>query len=340
MNFLDKDTAGYVKIGLKNIKRGFSMRTISREPYPPCAVSNVVSYMHLDMKQNQKKVALCAKDKLPLFFDPKIFASSQQQVSLKGYPPAKVLFFSRKSQTIVGGISEDHNRLIAWSIVRYLRKKFNADINLESLNIKNIVAHIYMPFRVNLEAVNKEIPSRTEFKPESIDCCRINSIHGSPKVFLIFSTGSILLVGCKSMEELENVYIEACEIATKHKSYEVPSKSISQKYKRKRNILNEDTIHNTNIEIETAMSMKRRKIMTSNKHEKVKKVNLETIDELFDYNKSASAAYQRLLEDEANDSSKRLIDMDPPFAPSISTYYIEDPKTEHKMIEFNIDDTK
>lgn len=327
-----------ISMGYGNMKKGYVMKTIRKEGYPECVVSNVVSYMLLNMKQNQKCMALRAKKKLPVFYDSIIFASSQLQVKVTGYPPVKVLFFSRKSQTIVGGVSEDHNRLVAWSVVMYLRNQFHIDIEMESLTTKNIVAHIYMPFRVNLEAVYADIPGRCEFKPECIDCCRIKSIYGDPIRFLIFGTGSILVVGCRYMSILEKVHVEACDVATKHRSFESTSKSVSQKYKQKKRLLNQDVVRNTNISIENTMSAKRRKIAVSNQSSAVKKVNLEMFDELCDFNGSAAMAYRKLLEEESKGKGQKSIEA--PFTPHKSPYLEYDTKSAPLKLEFNVEDIK
>lgn len=299
-------------------------RTIQMDPYPPCAISNVVSYMYLNMKQNQKKIALYAKDKLPLFFDPRIFPSSQQQFKVKGYPVVKILFFSKKSHTIGGGVSEDHNRLIAWSAVKYMRKKFNIDLRIDLLLTRNIVAYVYMTFRINLEAMHTKMRGRSEFKPECIDCCRIKSKYGKPRVFLIFRTGSILLVGSKSEQELAEIYEEACELAFSFKSTEKNTKATSRQ-KLKRKFLHEDSIRSTNIEIETAMGMKRRKVTRNTKNGLLNELNLEMFDDMYDFESSASTAYLQMMKKESEKEKNNEPEIFPGYSPGASTYTIESP---------------
>src|SRR4029077_18921585 len=68
-------------------KRKNVMEIIREGKNPACIVSNVVSYVIFNIRQNQRAVAMCGKDKLPVYFDPKIFAFSQQSVCLAGSPP-------------------------------------------------------------------------------------------------------------------------------------------------------------------------------------------------------------------------------------------------------------
>lgn len=292
------------------------MKSIHRAPYPPCAISNVVSHLYVAFKQNQRKMALYAKKKMPVFFDPKIFASSQTQFKIKGYPAVKATFFSRRSQTLTGGVSEDHNRLIAWSIMGYIKKKFGVDVKMSHVVTKNIVAHVYMTHGVNLLGVYTEIPDRCEYKPECIDCCRITSTFGKPRVFLIFSTGAVLLVGNKSMAEVEELYVEACELASKYKTTDKNGKAMAQKYKQKRRMVHEEAVKTTNIEIETAMGMKRRKVSGVAKHNIVKSTSLGLYDDMFDFDSSASAAYLKMVREEEERMGDRDSQNMPSFCPS------------------------
>jgi TATA-box binding protein (TBP) (component of TFIID and TFIIIB) len=280
----------HIMVSQMNRKRGTVMATICEPPYPPCIVSNVVSYLNLDMTQNQKKVALYAKKKLPVFFDPKIFAFSQQPVCLDGYPPVKLLFFSGRKTTIVGGLSEDHNRLVAWAITRYLRRKFRINISILDFSTKNIVSNVDMPFKINLEKIAEKYDGRAKYEPMLIDCCRVTSRHGGSMVYLVFSTGSILLIGCKTMDQVRLLYIESCEVATENKvtaDEQVP-RVVSEKYKQKRKLLNPDTVETTNIDIENSMVVKRRKILKSKKSDAVKRVVLEHFDNTYQMDRSAT----------------------------------------------------
>lgn len=262
-------------------KRITVMYSIQNGSDPPCIVTNVVTYMELNMKQNQKDVALHAKHILPVFFDPKIFAFSQQPVNLDGYPPVKVMFFSGIKVIILGGLSEDHNRLVAWAKVRYLKKMFNDKICIVALSTRNIVANVDMPFEINLKNVADKLQSMATFDPVLIDCCRVKSKYKGSRRVLIFGTGSMLLIGSKTYEELYELYIEACEIAHSHRSVSSTHKGVSQKYEQKKAVLTEDNIRLTNIQIENAFVTKRNKV-SKGKKEAVAKIQLDMFDETFE----------------------------------------------------------
>jgi TATA-box binding protein (TBP) (component of TFIID and TFIIIB) len=258
-----------------NTKRINVMWSIQIGKYPACIVTNVVSSVILSMVQNQKKVALYAKDKLPVFYDPKIFAFSQQPMCMNGYPAVKMLYFSGKKNTIVGGLSEDHNRLVAIKSTKYLRRIFGVDIRLEDCSTKNIVANVNMPFNIKLDSIQGKILGRANFKQNEIDCCRVKSKYGGSMRILIFNTGSMLLIGSKTEDQLLQLYVEACEIAYDHKTMD--DSKTSQKNSKKRSI-SADVLERANIDITNAIMCKRQKIMNSKRPEKVKQMDLEKFD--------------------------------------------------------------
>lgn len=278
-----------INIARMNRKRGGIMATILAPDnmYPPCIVSNVVSYICMDKAQNQIKVALYAKDKLPVYHDPKNFAFSQLPSFPNGYPPVKLLFFSGEKTTIVGGLSEDHNRLTAWNAIRYINDKFQENINLISFETKNIVANVDMPFKIDLDSIMRSKPGRARFKPVLINCCRVKSNHGDSMVYLIFHTGSILLIGAKNMEELRLLYLEACETAVKNRENGPTSDASSKKYNQKKRILSTEVIEATNQSIENAILNKRRKISKSSRSDANKKLSLEYFDQTMGIDKTA-----------------------------------------------------
>lgn len=290
------DTDGFIhdyvrdiNIAKMNRKRGGIMATILSPGniYPPCIVSNVVSYICMDKAQNQKKVALYAKDKLPVYYDPKNFAFSQQPAFPNGYPPVKLLFFSGEKTTIVGGLSEDHNRLTAWNAIRHINRVFDENIKLLNFETKNIVANVDMPFKIDLDSIMRSKPGRARFKPVLINCCRVKSNHGDSMVYLIFHTGSILLIGAKDMEELRLLYLEACETAVKNRENGPISDASSKKYNQKKRMLSTEIIEATNQNIENAILNKRRKLSKSSRSDANKKVSLEYFDQALEIDKTA-----------------------------------------------------
>lgn len=299
-----------INVARMNRKRGGIMATILSPDnmYPPCIVSNVVSYICMDKGQNQKKVALYAKDILPVYFDPKSFAFSQLPSMANTYPPVKLLFFSGEKTTIVGGISEDHNRLTAWNALRRLNIGFNENIKILSFETKNIVANVDMPFKIDLDSIMRSKPGRAVFKPVLINCCRVKSNHGNSMVYLIFHTGSILLIGAKNMQELNLLYLEACETAMKHRETGPTSDSSSKKYNQKKRTLSTEVIEATNQGIENAILNKRRKISKSNRSEANKKISLEHFDRTLEIDKTAlvSQAMHEKLSNAIEDSPKFL----------------------------------
>lgn len=253
--------------------------TIRKEGLPPCTVGNVVATFSLgDLAQNQRKIALDAKDIMPTYFDPSGFVSLRHRIMMRGYPQVKVMSFRGPKVVIVGGKSVAHCRLMACKYVEFIREKFHVDARMKDFESYNIVSNIHMKeneededFAVDLEGISEDLGPRAVFNPKKIMCCRVHSEKRPKEVSLYFSTGKILITGARSEADIPELHEESCRIAKKH------NKRGGSKTFKKKNILNIENINKINRNIGTMYMQLESKIDKKSKTDSINQLRRKAI---------------------------------------------------------------
>lgn len=240
---------GYKSRTAKKRKYADIQNVIQFGDFPQCVIGNVVSTFSINVSLNQKKLALYGKKKIPCYYEPKTFASTQINIMADGYPRVKMLLFPGPKQVIVGGKSEEHSRMMAWKTVQFINNLLDDPVEMENFLIKNMVANIYMPFGIDIEKIEKKIGGRATFTPGEIHCCRLRSEKNNDMVILFFNTGSILLTGFKDDEQKHALYMEACNVAYRFQISEEERRKIIDNYKKKKESTSADVIKAMNNEL-------------------------------------------------------------------------------------------
>jgi len=224
---------------------------IQIDPYPTGVVGNVVSTFSIPGgAQNQRKIALYAKDILPCYFDPRIFAHTQITVMIDGYQKVKVLGFPSEKILMVGGKSEEHNRMLALKFVNHMQVKMNMPhITMKDFRLKNMVASVKVPFCIDLKKLEDLVGGRATYQPMDIHCCRVISAINPTMVTLFFMAGSFLMTGFKGEEQRNQLYLESCEWAYKCVMADRKKKEFMDKYQKKRKSSSLQNVVETNREL-------------------------------------------------------------------------------------------
>jgi transcription initiation factor TFIID TATA-box-binding protein len=230
---------------------------IKCEPLPECTIANVVSTYKLGVVLNLKKMALCLKPVLQPQYNPLNFAAMALNIRTKDLPPTMALIFSTSNVVHTGAKSEDHSRMMAWALVYYLNKFLGIPAWVHDFFVRNIVCHFKVGFPVNVEDLAAELGSRATFIPRRIHSCRIRFLEDESRVCLMYPSGSGVLTGSKTRNEVIGPYKEMVRYCNRFRHTGVNSSS-QYRYSRRMKNCEPEAIDGINRKLNTLV--KKRKV--------------------------------------------------------------------------------
>jgi TATA-box binding protein (TBP) (component of TFIID and TFIIIB) len=215
---------------------------------PDCTLANVVSTYNLGVLFNLRKMAYFLKPTLQCQFNPLNFAAMSLTIRTKWLPPTTVLIFSSSNTVHTGSRSEDHARQSAWALVYYLNKHLGIPATLHDFQIRNLVSNFRAGFKVDLAKLAADLGSRATFTPNKIHSCRIRCIRNPKRVCLMYPSGSGVLTGTKTRDEIIEWYKESWKNCARFKCEGVTSRN-EYRYSTKGKNFSNRTLEEVNVRL-------------------------------------------------------------------------------------------
>jgi transcription initiation factor TFIID TATA-box-binding protein len=192
------------------------LNEVKLESYPTCQMVNVVSTYSLGVRLNLQAIALMYKHVMPIVFNPDRFAAAALSVKTKNLPPTKVLLFSSGNVVHTGAKTEEHSRTSGWALAYFFNKFLGIPATLIDFRIRNIVGHFSLGYAVDLDGLSTKLGARATFEPERIQSCRIRSKDDVKLVALVYFTGSAVVTGAKTRDDMIKNYKETVDTCKDH----------------------------------------------------------------------------------------------------------------------------
>lgn len=201
---------------------------------PPCRLVNLVCTYNTRLELNSKKIAFWYKDIIPIKFNPKGFAALIFAVKMVGIPPTTILLYPSGNVVHTGAKSIPHARLSAWCLAVFFHKHLGIPLSIRSFRINNIVSNLDLKFTVNLEGLNRSLGVLSSYQPEKIQCVFIKGEEQRHLVVLVYASGSIVITGCRTMEDVEDRIRYIMETVPPFKDRTVQSSTASRHLHKKK----------------------------------------------------------------------------------------------------------
>ena len=201
------------------------MNVIHSDGIPDCFIVNVVATYDLGVRLNLKKLAYYRRD-IPVKFNPTRFAAMTINVEADGLDQTTALIFGSGNVVHTGSKTEEHARLSAHYLVRFLNDTYGIPARLENFTITNIVCKMKTGFEVDLRKLKKTLGSRAKFNPIKFPACRIRSLDDTNIVVLVYLSGGMVLTGFKDRSEIQKMHKKMYQMCLDH-PYQ-PSGSVSK----------------------------------------------------------------------------------------------------------------
>lgn len=192
------------------------MNILRIEGLPECHIVNVVATYQLGLCLNVKKISYYNRE-FPVKFNPSSFAAMTMNVQADGLDPTVVLVFGSGNVVHTGATTEEMSRLSAHTLARFFGRALRIPVNLQEFTITNIVCGVKLGFNVDLSSLAKELGTRAKYRPKKFPACRIRSAKDRKRVGLVYSSGGMVLTGCKTRDDIIELYKTLYQDCIKHK---------------------------------------------------------------------------------------------------------------------------
>ncbi len=184
---------------------------------PPCRLVNLVCTYNTRLNLNPTKIAFVYKHIVPIKYNLQGFAALIFSVKMHGIPTTTILLYPSGNVVLTGARSIVHARLSAWKLAEFFHQHLHIPISIRFFKVNNIVSNLDLPFPVKLEPLNKSLGVLSSYQPEKIQCVFIRGKKDRHLVVLVYASGSVVITGCRTMEDVENQIKYIMETITEFK---------------------------------------------------------------------------------------------------------------------------
>ena len=164
-------------------------------------VVNIVATSEIGEDIDLKKIAKLDGVK----YNPRVFPGAVLRIS---QPKAAILVF-RSGRIVCTGTKRIEDARIAVEKAVKIISDMGIKVECSGIRIQNVVASADLGSEINLNALAIGFLERIEYEPEQFPGL-VYRLDNPRVVILVFSTGKIVIVGCKNIDEVEraveNVY--------------------------------------------------------------------------------------------------------------------------------------
>ncbi|RLI71908.1 hypothetical protein DRO97_09410 [Archaeoglobales archaeon] len=124
-------------------------------------------------------------------------------------PSAAILIF-KSGKIVCTGTKcvEDAKKAVKYAI--NVIKKIGIDVKLEYIKVQNIVACANLGSELNLKAIALAFLENVEYEPEQFPAL-FYRLEDSKAVILVFSSGKVVIAGCKTQEDVKRAFENFCD---------------------------------------------------------------------------------------------------------------------------------
>ena len=200
------------KINLTNEETNFS--SLINQNYIIPTIQNIVSTANLECELNLKAIALLLENAV---YNPKRFSGLIMRIK---EPKSTALIFNSGKIVVFGAKTEEDSKKASRKFAKTL-KSLNFNVIFKNFRIQNIVASCDVKFEIRLNALNlymKVKGKKAHYEPEvfpgliyrySDNNSNYNENNNKLNlVFLVFSSGKIVIAGAKSRDQIYNAFNE------------------------------------------------------------------------------------------------------------------------------------
>ena len=200
------------KINLTNEETNFS--SLINQNYIIPTIQNIVSTANLECELNLKAIALLLENAV---YNPKRFSGLIMRIK---EPKSTALIFNNGKMVVLGAKTEEDSKKASRKFAKTL-KSLNFNVIFKNFRIQNIVASCDVKFEIRLNALNlymKVKGKKPHYEPEvfpgliyrySDNNSNYNENNNKLNlVFLVFSSGKIVITGAKSRDQIYNAFNE------------------------------------------------------------------------------------------------------------------------------------
>lgn len=200
------------KINLTNEETNFS--SLINQNYIIPTIQNIVSTANLECELNLKAIALLLENAV---YNPKRFSGLIMRIK---EPKSTALIFNSGKIVVLGAKTEEDSKKASRKIGKTL-KSLNFKVIFKNFRMENIVASCDVKFEIRLSALNlymKDNGKKPHYEPEvfpgliyrySDNNSNYNENNNKLNlVFLVFSSGKIVITGAKSRDQIYNAFNE------------------------------------------------------------------------------------------------------------------------------------
>lgn len=200
------------KINLTNEETNFS--SLINQNYIIPTIQNIVSTANLECELNLKAIALLLENAV---YNPKRFSGLIMRIK---EPKSTALIFNNGKMVVLGAKTEEDSKKASRKFAKTL-KSLNFNVIFKNFRIQNIVASCDVKFEIRLNALNlymKVKGKKPHYEPEvfpgliyrySDNNSNYNENNNKLNlIFLVFSSGKIVIAGAKSRDQIYNAFNE------------------------------------------------------------------------------------------------------------------------------------
>jgi len=194
------------------------------EPYP-LRISNVVCTATTQCELPLREIQIVTQGRL----DAAVFPSS---VSRSKHPATTNSVFDTGKLLVTGAPSINHALLAAMLFLEKVNEVLRMDLRILLFRVQNIVSSFSLGYRLDIERFHRENKTtrlgRAQYEPTLFRGCSWR-LYASTVVFVLFSSGRVVLTGASTWEDAHSSYLEWLAFFAKykvHKQYEAQYKRI------------------------------------------------------------------------------------------------------------------
>ncbi len=169
---------------------------------PEVKVVNIVATGKIGEDVDLKKIARELKNTR---YNPKTFPG----LALSIDNPSPVLLIFKSGKVVCTGTKciEDVKKAVNIAIEKL--KSIGIDAKVEYVKVQNIVAYVELGIELNLNAIALAFLENVEYEPEQFPGL-FYRLEDPKAVILVFSSGKIIIAGCKTIEDIERAVENFC----------------------------------------------------------------------------------------------------------------------------------
>lgn len=172
-------------------------------------VQNIVSTFDVDAFLNLKEISLKAAN---VEYRPNKFAAVIMRIR---EPKTTALIFSSGKIVCTGAKSESESKIACRKYARII-KKLGFETKFDGFKIENLVGSGTVNFKIKLQTLQSDHSHFASYEPELFPGLIYRMIQ--PKVvLLIFTSGKVIITGCKTKDQMEEAFDNIYYILLNHK---------------------------------------------------------------------------------------------------------------------------